>query len=746
MRGVGKSWVSEVAAKALGWGLIDADVYMQEQLGGQDLGAFVAEKGWPAFRQEEARILQELMANYAHHHIISLGGGVVETPECREALKAYGANQGPVVHVVRPVEEIMAFLETTTRPAYGESNLDVYNRRAPWFAEASTFSFFNHTQLQHRPVPTPYPSVNQQTDRSEVGRFFKLILGQATNRPTSLAPPRRTAFLSLTFPELTPALPFLDDLTVGADAIELRVDLLSEDHQAVTSPKVPSLPYVALQLAALRQATPLPIVFSVRTHAQGGMFPDDAQAAYFDLLELAVRSGCEYIDLEVGFPEPALAAFVARKGRSEVIASWHDWSGRMKWDGDEVTDAKLALCVRYGDVAKMVGKATTLDDTFALRAFVARSAEANPSVPLLAINMGAAGQLSRVLNTVLTPITHPLLPTRAAPGQLSFAEIQRTLHLLGETPAQRYYLFGSPIAHSMSPTLHNTGFTTLGLPHTYDLIESDVVNAEIQAVLAAPDFGGANVTIPLKVDIIPHLDVISDHARLIGAVNTIVPRLRPDGSRELFGDNTDWLAIRDLCQGHLSSLAPSTTTTTTTGLVIGAGGTSRAAIYALHHLGLETIYLYNRTRVNAETLASTFPASYNIVVLDALSSDANGGVLTRSPPRVIVSTVPGHSTSLDRTEDSNDGSAAIYLDASVLLANPLGGVVCELAMKPAQTPLLRLVESTKGEEKEGGRKWASVVGLSILVAQGAAAFEMWTGIRAPVKAMEKAAWEKYTAA
>jgi pentafunctional AROM polypeptide len=149
MRGAGKTWVGEVAARALGRDLIDADVYMTEQVG-QPLGDCVAEKGWPAFRAEETRILKILMEKHAQGHVISLGGGVVETPEARELLKQYGQTQGPVVYVVRPTEEIMAFLDVAGRPPYGESNMDVFTRRAPWYAETASYRFFNHTAPAHR--------------------------------------------------------------------------------------------------------------------------------------------------------------------------------------------------------------------------------------------------------------------------------------------------------------------------------------------------------------------------------------------------------------------------------------------------------------------------------------------------------------------------------------------------------------------------------------------------------------------
>ncbi len=88
------------------------------------------------------------------------------------------------------------------------------------------------------------------------------------------------------------------------------------------------------------------------------------------------------------------------------------------------------------------------------------------------------------LNSTFTPVTHALLPTKAAPGQLSFAQIQTALHLLGQLPAQRFFLFGTPITHSMSPTLHNTAFEALSLPHKYELLETQTVGDEIKDAIS----------------------------------------------------------------------------------------------------------------------------------------------------------------------------------------------------------------------------------------------------------------------
>jgi pentafunctional AROM polypeptide len=152
----------------------------------------------------------------------------------------------------------------------------------------------------------------------------------------------------------------------------------------------------------------------------------------------------------------------------------------------------------------------------------------------------------------------------------------------------------------MSPTLHNTAFNILGLPHKYELLETKTVGDEIKIAITSPDFGGASVTIPFKLDIIPLLDRLMPAAEAIGAVNTIIPK-RTGSGRILVGDNTDWIGIRSCICSKLGDRPVGAA------LVIGAGGTARAAIYALQSLRAEVIYIYDRTASKARDLAHAFP-------------------------------------------------------------------------------------------------------------------------------------------
>ncbi|RBQ80802.1 hypothetical protein FVER14953_09877 [Fusarium verticillioides] len=132
-------------------------------------------------------------------------------------------------------------------------------------------------------------------------------------------------------------------------------------------------------------------------------------------------------------------------------------------------------------------------------------------------------------------------------------------------------------------------------------------------------FGGASITAPFKTAIIPRLDFLSEEAKAIGAVNTLLclkePTMDSLLSRNttgptvaLFGENTDWIGIHTCVQRNLSPI--NAVRRRTTGLIIGAGGMARAAAYALIRLGVKTILIHNRTRSRAEELIKQFNAQH----------------------------------------------------------------------------------------------------------------------------------------
>lgn len=179
--------------------------------------------------------------------------------------------------------------------------------------------------------------------------------------------------------------------------------------------------------------------------------------------------------------------------------------------------------------------------------------------------------------------------------------------------------------------MHNAAFRAAELPFTYALHETDSV-LDIAARMRAPDttFGGGSVTIPHKVDVMAHVNELTPAAQAIGAVNTLV-RLDTLAGVRWRGDNTDWLGIlRPIRKRLEANGAPQRSLVA---LVVGAGGTSMAAAYAMRQLGVSELFIYNRTLAKAEDVAQRFGAR----ALAALSPDVLASV------DVVVSTIPAQA-------------------------------------------------------------------------------------------------------
>lgn len=430
-----------------------------------------------------------------------------------------------------------------------------------------------------------------------------------------------------------------------------------------------------------------------------GKFPDGAYDEAFALYELALRSGVEFLDLEIQFPEDRLSSIVRGKGHTMIIASHHDPKGQLAWENSSwVPHYNKALL--YGDIVKLVGVAATQDDNSSLLQFKKWTRTQNKA-PVIAINMGREGQKSRIENSFLTPVSHPALPFKAAPGQLSAADIRTALTLHGAIKPRNFFLCGKPITQSKSPTMHNRAFRATGLPYTYGLLETDNIG-DLGSMLDSSDFGGASITIPLKLDIVQHLDTISEDARTIGAVNTVIadPSRKSDkrSGHHLTGRNTDWQGMTKVLEN-----AGAQPGNNQSGLVIGGGGTARAAIYTLHMMHYSPIYVLGRSSPNIQSLIKSFPKGYD---LKSLTIDNEVNEIAQLPT-IAIGTIPA-----DKPIDPGMHRILEYI-----FSHSKEGILLEMAYKPAVTPLMELAKT-----------WTKIPGLEVLAGQGLYQFELWTGI------------------
>ena len=277
MRGAGKTttgkWISEI----LGWPFIDLDSQLELETQ-ESIPKIIEKSGWEGFRAQEFSCLKRTMQSNPTGHIFACGGGIVETPEARQTLIDYHRAGGLVILVQRDIEDVMAYLRLDkTRPTYVDDMRGVWLRRKDWYMECSNY--------QHYSQRAPTESLSRAS--KDLKRFITIVTGQRCPLDKIILKDQ-SFFVSLTVPDVAAALGFLPEVVVGADAIELRVDLL-EDPADKSNP--PSVEYVANQLAILHGSTDLPVVFTVRTKSQGGKFPDAAHDHAFALYNLAIRMG-----------------------------------------------------------------------------------------------------------------------------------------------------------------------------------------------------------------------------------------------------------------------------------------------------------------------------------------------------------------------------------------------------------------------------------------------------------------------
>jgi shikimate dehydrogenase len=268
-------------------------------------------------------------------------------------------------------------------------------------------------------------------------------------------------------------------------------------------------------------------------------------------------------------------------------------------------------------------------------------------------------------------------------------------------------IIGWPIAHSLSPVMQNAAFAALGLDWVF--VPFAVAPANLgQAVagLKALGVAGFNVTIPHKVAILPLLDRISPEAELIGAVNTVALK---DGV--LTGYNTDGIGLLAALSGKLGFTPAGRSV-----LVLGAGGAARSAVASLAGAGAARITVANRSAEKGRDLVLTLTGR-----LPGTAFGADALERLRDPSYLAGFDLIVNTTSVGMEEDAFPG-----LDLANLKP---GAVVYDMVYAPPVTPLLA---------QAAALGIAGANGLGMLVAQGEAAFAIWTGVSAPQGCMEQA--------
>jgi shikimate dehydrogenase len=282
----------------------------------------------------------------------------------------------------------------------------------------------------------------------------------------------------------------------------------------------------------------------------------------------------------------------------------------------------------------------------------------------------------------------------------------KNINITGETKICG--VIGDPISHTLSPVMQNTAFREVGLNYVY--LPFNVTKNNLGKAVEgfrALNVAGVNVTIPHKVAVMPLLDEVDSLAQHIGAVNTIVNR---DGI--LKGYNTDALGFFQVLQDRKITVSKKKV------VVLGAGGAARAIVFILADKGAELTVL-NRSLSAAEDVSQR--------VFQIFRQEVKTGELSQSDlrPALDDADLLVNTTSLGMSPQEGETPVPVRLLKK-------GLVVFDIIYNPTRTRLM----------KEAEKKGAVVIGgLDMLVRQGAASFELWTGKKAPVDIMKKAVCE-----
>jgi 3-dehydroquinate dehydratase/shikimate dehydrogenase len=498
------------------------------------------------------------------------------------------------------------------------------------------------------------PSLSQHYLRSRMGKVCVAIIGSTAGEMVDRAT------------EAMRDSPFL----------EFRLDYLEKPLLAL--PKLKEF---------LSENTVVTAIATCRRAPNGGKFKG-AIAAELEVLQKASASGFHLMDLELETAEAIKAPELEKlrtRGGAALMISYHDFQSTKDLDG-------IFERIRpyEPEFVKIVSTAKSLADNVVMMHFLERTGDMANMVGLC---MGDQGIISRVLairaGSVFT-FASASQGEETAPGQIAARTLTDTYRIAQIDAATRVYgVAGNPIKHSLSPLMMNTAFHRETVNAVYLALQTSKLNDLLTLVRELP-LSGLSVTMPLKQEVLKHLENMDPISAQIGACNTIVRA--HDG--KLYGFNTDVGGILRPLEKRISLAGAKI-------LVLGAGGAARAAVFGLANKGAEVLIL-NRTPQTAQKLAREAKAK---TIRRELVAKTSFDVIVNATAVGMHGVKPQH-----------------ILEAKEINAR----LVFDLVYNPVDTPFLRMARQ-KGIP--------AITGVEMFVQQGARQFEIWTGKRAPEEEM-----------
>lgn len=474
-----------------------------------------------------------------------------------------------------------------------------------------------------------------------------------------------------------------------ADVIEVRLDYIESKQLHKT-------------LAFL--ASKKPLLLTYRPQGQGGKATDDLDSRKL-FWEVFLRGGFNdsrkrWVDYEYDLIN------LQKTSNPVTIRSFHDFSG-VPENLSEIFENLSAESA----VAKIAIRTESVSDSVGVWKLLEKARRENKSI--IPIAMGEAGKWTRILGLAHGAfMTYAALETenKTAPGQISardLVETYRVKELNKETSV--YGVIGNPVSHSLSPFIHNAAFKFHNLNAVYIPFEAQNPDEFLRRMVKPAtreidlNFKGFSVTIPHKQAVLKHLDSIDETARKIGAVNTIKIA---DG--KFYGYNTDADAFIEPLLNTYGDLRGAKVA------IFGAGGATRACLFALRKAGAEAV-IFARNPKAAKSLAEDFAVKVReFRVLNQKYTLENFDIVVNATPLGTIG----------KLENETPISAEQLKNVKL---------VYDLVYNPSETQFLKQANSV-GVPTIGG--------LAMLISQAAQQFKIWTEIDAPAELMRQVALQK----
>ena len=431
-------------------------------------------------------------------------------------------------------------------------------------------------------------------------------------------------------------------------------------------------------------------IATCRRAAGGGKFAGSV-AAEVEILTQAAEAGFHIADLELESAEAMKKADLQKFRETGValIISHHDFNATKDLDGIYARIAKFAP-----DFVKIVPTAKALVDNVTLIRFLERM---NDHTNIIGICMGDAGVISRVLGVragSAFTFAAATVGEETGPGQIAARTLLETYRIDHVDAATKVYgVAGNPIRSSLSPIMMNTAFRRETVNAVYLALQTAKLSDLLKLVHEIP-IQGLSITMPLKEDIMAHLERTDPLSAKIGACNTVLRVPSGENAGKLFGFNTDVAGIVGPLEKRMSLRGAKV-------LVLGAGGAARAAVFGLRDKGAE-VFILNRTPETAHKLARQ--SGSKTIKKDAVSKTTFDVILNATPVGMA------------------GNKAAPLLEAKDLNTK----LVFDLVYNPLETPLLHLARQMS---------IPIITGVEMFVQQGARQFEIFTGKPAPEEEM-----------